>query len=151
MSDDIDAFVDNLQKQIFDETKEAFGEAGFQRWRNPLYSGRLKDFNAQARMTGKCGDTIEIFLKFKNDCVEEASYVTGGCGSSTVCGSFAAEMAIGKDPDQLSEITGEKVLKKIGRFPKEDEHCAFLAAETLQEALRSYMTRLTKGSKTIKR
>ncbi len=151
MSDDIDAFVENLQKQIFDETKEAFGEAGFQRWRNPQYSGKLDNFDAHARITGKCGDSMEIFLKFKDDRVEEASYVTDGCGSSTVCGSFAVEMAIGKDPDQISEITGEDVLKKIGRFPKEDEHCAFLAAETLQEALRSYMTRLTKGSKTIER
>ncbi len=31
MSDGIDAFVEKLQRNIFDETKEAFGEAGFQR------------------------------------------------------------------------------------------------------------------------
>ncbi len=146
MSDDFDALVENLQRQIFDETKEAFGETGFQRWRNPLYKGRLEDFDAHARITGHCGDSMEIYLKFKDDHVKEASYVTDGCGSSTVCGSFTAEMAIGKNPDQLSEITGEDVLKKIGKFPKEEKHCAFLAAETLQEALRIYMTRLTKGS-----
>jgi hypothetical protein len=27
----------------------------------------------------------------------------------------------------------------LGRFPKEDEHCAFLAAESLQSALDDYM------------
>ncbi len=139
MSDKLDDFVEKLQEQIFDETKEAFGEAGFQRWRNPLYNGKMENPDAHARIKGNCGDTIEIFLKFEDERVKEASYTTDGCGSSTVCGSFTAEMAIGKSIDQLTAITGEEVLIKIGRFPKEDEHCAFLAAETLQEALNNYM------------
>jgi nitrogen fixation NifU-like protein len=144
MSDNFDAFIDNLQNQIFDEAKEAFGEAGFQRWLNPKYNGRIQNCDASARVKGSCGDTMEMFLKFAGDRVQSASYVTDGCASSTICGSFAAEMAIGKDPDELAEITGEAILKKIGRFPEEDRHCAFLAAETLQEALRYYMIRETK-------
>lgn len=141
MNDDFDTFIDNLQEQIFDEAKEAFGETGFQRWRNPKYIGRMKNCDTSARITGDCGDTMEIFLKFSGDRVQSASYFTDGCASSSICGSFAAEMAIGKDPDELAEITGDAILKKIGRFPEEDKHCAFLASETLQEALRCYMIR----------
>ena len=114
---DLDAFVDKLQEQIFDEAKEAYGEKGFQRWRNPLYNGRLENPDAHARITGKCGDTMEIFLKLENDRVKEISYLTDGCGSSTICGSFAAELAYGKTPDELSEINGEDILKKIGIKP----------------------------------
>ena len=141
--DKLDLFVENLQEQIFEETKEAYGETGFQRWRNPLYRGRMETPNVHAKIKGQCGDTMEIYLKFGGRCVASASYVTDGCGSSTVCGSFAAEMAIGKDPDQLAGITGEMILKKIGRFPGEDEHCAYLAAETLQAALHEYMVKKT--------
>ena len=82
---------------------------------------------------------MEIFLKFEHDHVKQAAYWTDGCASSTVCGSFAAEIAIEKNPDELCEITGETILNILGRFPKEDEHCAFLAAETLQDALNNYM------------
>ena len=82
---------------------------------------------------------MQIFLKFENDRVCDAAYLTDGCGSSTVCGSFAAEMAIGKNPDEVAAITGDAILEKLGRFPEEDRHCAFLAAETLQEALNRYM------------
>lgn len=139
MGDNFDAFIENLQNQIFNEAKEALGELGFQRWRDPLYRGRMENPDAHARIKGTCGDTMEIFLKFEHDRVKEASYWTDGCASSTVCGSFAAEIAIGKNPDELSEITGETILNILGRFPKEDEHCAFLAAETLQEALNDYM------------
>lgn len=144
MTDRFDAFVEKLQEQIFDETRDAFGEAGFQRWRNPLYRGPMADADSHARVTGECGDTMEIFLKFKNNRVCNAAYLTDGCGSSTVCGSFAAEMAHDRTPDELTDITGETILGKLGRFPEEDRHCAFLAAATLQEALNRYMARSVK-------
>ncbi len=147
MNDDLDTFLDNLQEEIFDEAKEAFGEAGFERWRNPKYNGRMENSDTSACIKGECGDTMEIFLKFDGDCVKSASYITDGCASSTICGSTTAEMSIGKDPDELTEITGDAVLKTIGRFPEEDKHCAFLASETLQEALRCYMISETTKNK----
>jgi nitrogen fixation NifU-like protein len=82
---------------------------------------------------------MEMFIVFKNGRVKTATYTTDGCGASTVCGSFTVEMAIGKTPDEVAGITGEKVLAAIGTFPEEDRHCAFLAAETLQTALDAYM------------
>ena len=91
------------------------------------------------RVAGLCGDTMEIYLQFKNDRVKKASFQTDGCGSSTICGSFAAELALGKNPDELTNITGETILNILGDMPEEDRHCAFLAAETLQDALNDYM------------
>ena len=145
MADDFDTFVDQLQEQIFDETRDAFGEAGFQRWRNPQFRGPLADADSHARVKGSCGDTMEIFLKFENGRVSEAAYLTDGCGSSTVCGSFAAEMAFGKSPEELTDITGDAILEKLGRFPEEERHCAFLAAQTLQEAVERYMIAQREG------
>ncbi|MGB5156681.1 iron-sulfur cluster assembly scaffold protein [Desulfobacterium sp. N47] len=135
----LDDFIDNLQEKIFDEAKEAYGEKGFQRWRNPRYQGRMADADAHARVTGQCGDSMEIYLKFENDRVKEASYFTDGCASSSICGSFAAELTIGKDPDALTDINSKAVLKKIGKLLQEDLHCADLAASAVQEALNNYM------------
>ena len=128
MENDFDDFVNKLQQKIFEDTREAYGEVAFEHWQNPIYQGEMENPDGHARITGKCGDTMEIFLKFHNDRTQKALYQTDGCGSSMVCGSIAAEMAIGKSPDELLAITGEAILKKLGRFPKEDEHCAFLAA-----------------------
>jgi len=139
MSDSLDDFVQDLQEQIFEETRAAYGEIVYQRWRNPLYMGKMENSDAHAHVKGECGDTIEIFLKFKNDRIKKASFLTDGCGPSAVCGSFAAEMSIGKSPDEILEITGEAILKKVGGLPEEDRHCAFLAAATLQEVLNTYM------------
>ena len=137
--DDFDSFVNNLQEQIFNEAREAYGEKGFHRWRNPRYNGKMAIYDGHARITGECGDTMEIFLKFENDRVKQASYFTDGCAASSICGSFAAQLAMGKDPDELTDINGDAVLKEIGRLPEADKHCAVLAAATLQEALSNYM------------
>lgn len=147
MSGSLDDFVHELREQIFEETREAYGEIAYQRWLNPLFRGVMTDPDGHAILRGVCGDTMEIFLKFENGRVKEASFQTDGCGSSTVCGSFVAEMSIGKGPDGLLEITAEAIMKRVGRLPKEDEHCAFLAAETLHEALNDSMIKSLGGKK----
>ncbi|PIE65458.1 MAG: iron-sulfur cluster assembly scaffold protein [Desulfobacterales bacterium] len=135
---DFDALISELQEKSFNEAKNAFGEKGFERWRNPRFNGPIKDADGFGQITGSCGDTMEIYLKFKEGRVEEASYVTTGCGSSALCGSFAAELAIGKNPDELRKIEPEDILKTIGTFPEKDAHCAYLAIETLVKALENY-------------
>ena len=144
MGDDLDSFVEDLQSQIFEETKAAYGDVGFERWRKPLFMGRIENPDGYGRIKGSCGDTMEVFLKFENDRVKKASFQTDGCGTSTMCGSFAAELAIGKEPDELTDITGETIINILGTMPEEDRHCAFLAAETLQDALNDYMVQPNK-------
>lgn len=135
----LDNFLDNLQNEIFEDAKKALGEKGFQRWRNPKFNGKMENPDGHASLTGECGDTMEIYLKFENSRVAEASYFTNGCASSAIAGSFAAELTLGKDPDELTDITKETVLNTIGRLPENDLHCASLAARTIQEALGNYM------------
>jgi nitrogen fixation NifU-like protein len=147
MDKEIDDFAQKLQEQIFEGIRETYGKIVYDRFLNPVHSGTMSDPDGFARIKGHCGDTMEICLKFENNRVKEALYLTDGCGSSNVCGSFAAEMSIGKNPDEILEITGEDILNKLGKFPKEEEHCAFLAAETLQEALNDFMIKQTAKQK----
>ena len=144
MGDTLDDFVHDIKEQIYEETKEAYGEIAYQRWLNPLFMGPMKNPDSYARSRGVCGDTMEIFLKFEGGRVKEASFQADGCGSSSVCASFAAELSMGKAPDELLAISGEVIMKKLGGLPKEDEHLAFLAAETLQQALNDYMIKKAK-------
>ncbi len=137
---DLNEFLDNLQNEIFKEARQALGEKGFLRWRNPKYNEKMKNPDGYSRITGECGDSMEIYLKFKNNKVLKASYITNGCASSSISGSFAAELTIGKTPDEILDITPEKVLSTIGKLPEQDLHCASLASRSVQEALNNYMS-----------
>lgn len=147
MNEDFDAFLQELQEHILEETKRDFGEKVYQRWRNPLYVGRIRGADGQARVQGLCGDSMEVFLKFEGDRVAEASFQTDGCGPTVVCGSYAAEMALGKTPDDLLEITGASILTELGGLPQGHEHCAFLAAESLRAAADDYMIKQARERK----
>ncbi len=137
--DTLDQFVSDLQAEINEEMRKTYGDIVFKRWQNPLYMGRMTLTDGYARHTGSCGDTMEIFLRFEDGKVKEASFLTDGCASSMVCGSFAAELAIGKTPEEIKEITGEIILDILGGLPDHDRHCAFLAAETLHLSVANYL------------
>jgi len=148
LEDTLDKFVAELQAEINRGTLETYGEVVFKRWQEPLYMGRMALADGYARVTGSCGDTMEIFLRFEEGQVKEASFWTDGCASSMVCGSYAAELARGKTLEELSNITGKTILDILGGLPDHDRHCAFLAAETLQKALEHYLNVTGKNERT---
>ncbi len=61
MSGSFDDFVEDLQKQIFAETREDYGNVAFQRWIKPLYMGGMANPDGYGRVPGSCGDTMEIY------------------------------------------------------------------------------------------
>jgi nitrogen fixation NifU-like protein len=145
MKNPMDDFVDKLQEQIFEETREVYGEEVFNRWQNPKFMGRMTNASCVGRLTGSCGDRMEIYLRITNDKVEEASFFTEGCGASVACGSVVAELATGKDLEEASQIGGDTVLMVLGGLPEEENHCAFLAAETLLAAIHQWMLESSKA------
>jgi len=139
MSDNLDSFLDDLQNRVFEDTRENMGEEVYKRWRNPVYLEKMDDPSSWAALTGSCGDTITIYLRIENDVVSMARFETTGCGSSQVSGEVACEYAQGKTVEQAGMLDGKDVLETLGGLPEENEHCAYLAAETLREAVRKYL------------
>lgn len=135
------ALVDAIQTEALDEAKQAFGESGYHRWRNPKFCGKLNNPDSSARLKGSCGDTMEMYIKVDSNShrVSSVSYLTDGCGSSSVAGSFAAELATGKSFQEVQQLTGKDVINAIGKFPREEEHCAYLAIKTIQKAVSGYI------------
>ena len=139
MKNPMDDFVDKLQEQIFDETRKVYGEEVFNRWQNPKFMGKMTNASCVGRLTGSCGDRMEIYLRIKDDRIEEATFFTDGCGSSVACGSMVTELVTGKDLDDAAQISGDTVLRALGALPEEEQHCAYLAAEALQAAIHEWM------------
>jgi len=136
--DEFEALVQQLQQNSFADARDAYGDKGFDRWRNPRYHESIAKPDGSSFLQGSCGDSIGISLTFRDNRVEQAAYRTDGCASSALCGSFTAELAIGKTPSELFALTADDVLEAIGRFPREDRHCATLAIKALQQAAKEY-------------
>jgi len=107
---------------------------------NPRNCGTLAKPDGYAKIKGPCGDTMEIFLKVRNDKIEDISYTTDGCMTSHAAGSAATVMAKGKTVRECIRINQSSILDHLGGMPKDSEHCALLAANTFHKALKNYAT-----------
>jgi len=98
-----------------------------------------------ARITGPCGDTMEIYLKVDSGVIIDASFQTDGCSPSQASGGMVAKMTKGKSIAEIKELTAQDILDALGGLPEESEHCALLAADTLKEALADIVRRENPG------
>ena len=97
--------------------------------------------DGQARITGTCGDTMEIRLAFKAGIVRRFSYWTDGCVYSLNCVCQAAELAKGKTPTEILDVGTEDIRRAVGGLPADHLHCASLAVDTLHASVDHYMQR----------
>lgn len=141
MSSDFDQFAGKLQEAVFEDMRRDYSEKVIELFLNPRNLGRIEGADGHGRVTGSCGDTMEIFLKIKNDEIVDATFITDGCGPSLVCGSTVTELAKGQHIRDALKLSSEKVLEEIGCLPEADQHCAKLAADTLQDAIFNYSKR----------
>jgi len=103
--------------------------------------------NGKARITGSCGDTMELSLRFEKDRVVDTAYWTDGCAYSFNCLYAVAELAKGKTPDEILEIDAELIQESIGGLPADHMHCARLSLDTLYAALEDYMKNARQGKR----
>ena len=138
MSDTLDSFVAQMQTEIFEQTRQDFGDAFYQRWMNPTHMGVLFSPSAQAELTGECGDQIRIFLHIEQETVGQAMFQTTGCGPSIVSADAACELAEGKTLEEAAGMEQSDVISVLGFLPEDKKHCAHLAASVIREAVRLY-------------
>ena len=137
--EDLENFAKALQEQIMEQARKEYSEPVIDRWINPRHQGTLEQPDGYGKVTGSCGDTIEIWLKVKNGAIVNATFMTDGCGTSIASGSMVTELARGKSISEARSISQQDVLGALGGLPEESEHCALLAANTLKEAMRDYI------------
>jgi len=106
---------------------------------HPRHHGPLEFFDGHACLTGPCGDTMEFWLLARSGKVENVSFITDGCGPSLACGSMAACLAEGRQVEDAAGLRQQDILEALGGLPKESEHCALLATNTLKAACEDRM------------
>lgn len=100
---------------------------------------RLADAGASAKITGRCGETMEVYFRLDGEKIVEATFFTDGCSFSVLCGHAAAKLAEQRTLEEAAEIEADSILSVIGRVPQEEAHCAELAAETVRAAVHDWM------------
>jgi nitrogen fixation NifU-like protein len=128
-----------LEEMVIEDLRRVYSAQVIDHFQNPRNVGEIPDADGVGRVTGSCGDTMEIYLRVRGDRIIDANFWTDGCGTSIVSGSMTTELAKGKSIAEAWGITKDVILSSLGGLPEESEHCALLAADTLRAAVRDYM------------
>jgi len=63
---DLDELVKNIEEEVLEEAREVYTEKTLEEAYNPKNIGELKTSSGAARVTGPCGDTLQIHIKVDN-------------------------------------------------------------------------------------
>ena len=136
MENDLDQWARELQESILEDVRKNYSEVVIDHWIRPRNFGRMEGPDGYAKIKGPCGDTMEIFLRLTDDGkIEEASFLTDGCGTSIASASVCVMVARGKTLHEALQISQKTLLDIMHGLPEEDQHCPLLAADTLHMAV----------------
>ncbi len=91
-----------------------------------------------------CGDLMEIFIRVRENVIEDIRFRTFGCGSAIATSSMVTELARGKRLEEALRITRDDVATELDGLPPQKMHCSNLAADALHAAIRDYQERQKK-------
>lgn len=135
IQDDWDRLVAELQQEIETKERALYSAKVLEQARNPTHLSRMEAPDAYGRVTGWCGDTMEIFLRLNSHTIQQATFMTDGCGSTIACGNMLSSMITGKTPEEAAQIDAETLTQALDGLPDDSAHCAVLAVSTLRQAL----------------
>jgi len=116
-----------------------YSEKVMDHFRNPRNVGYMENADGVGEVgNAKCGDIMTIYLKIKDDIIEDVSFETFGCGSAIASSSMATELIKGKHIDEAMALTNRAVAEALDGLPPVKMHCSVLAEEAIKAALKDY-------------
>ncbi len=115
-------------------------------FRNPRNMGEIPDADGVGTVGNPvCGDLMTIYIKVKDDRLEDIKFKTFGCGAAIATSSMITEMAKGKTLEEAMKIQRKDVAENLDGLPPIKMHCSNLAADGLHKAIEDYWEK--KGKK----
>ena len=88
-----------------------------------------------------CGDQMKMFIKVKNNRINDIRWKTYGCASAIASTSALSELAKGKTLEEALDISAEDIDNYLGKLPKHKFHCSILGHDALREAINNYRSK----------
>ena len=109
---------------------------------HPRNVGEIPDADGVGEVgNAKCGDIMKMYLKIKDDRIEDVKFETFGCGSAIASSSMATELIKGKTLEEALAVTNKQVVDALGGLPAYKLHCSVLAEESIKAAVKNYYDR----------
>jgi len=122
-----------------------YTEEVMENFSNPKNVGEIEDADGIGQVGNTtCGDIMKIYIKVKDNIIEDIKFKTFGCGAAIATSSKATELVKGKTIEEAEKLTNKAVAEALGGLPGPKMHCSNLAADALHKAIEDYKEKQVK-------
>ena len=119
-----------------------YTEKVMEHFRNPRNMGEIPDADGVGEVGNPvCGDIMKIFLRIRDNRIEDIKFQTFGCAAAIATSSMVTELAKGKTLEEAWAITNRDVADSLEGLPPIKMHCSLLAEEGIHKAINDYRKR----------
>ena len=127
-----------------------YSEKVMEHFSNPRNVGEIENADGVGEVGNpKCGDIMKIYLKVKDNVIEDVKFKTFGCASAIASSSMATELIKGKTIDEAWNLTNSAVAEALDGLPPIKMHCSVLAEEAIHTALNDYRAKHIEDRKSV--
>lgn len=91
-----------------------------------------------------CGDSLTIYIKVKDNVIEDISFLVFGCTASVATSSMTTVLAKGKTIEKALEIQEGDIVEALDGLPENKLHCSNLGVQALRSAIKDYLSKKEK-------
>ena len=89
-----------------------------------------------------CGDSLTLYIKVKDNIIEDISFMVFGCVAAIATSSMTTELAKGKSLDEAYKINDQDIADALDGLPEQKMHCSVLGATALKNAIDNYYSKI---------
>ncbi len=119
-----------------------YSEKVMDHFEHPRNVGEIADANGVGELGNPtCGDIMKIYIKVKDEKIQDVKFKTFGCGAAIATSSMVTELVKGRTLDEAESISNAVVAEALDGLPPVKMHCSNLAADALHLAIEDYKSR----------
>ena len=121
-----------------------YNEIVLEHFQKPHNQGSILDADGIGEVGNPvCGDMMKIYIKVKDNKIEDIKFETLGCGAAIASTSMLTDLVKGKTLEEALKVTKQDVVDALGGLPNVKVHCSLLAVDGLAQAIEKYNSGLS--------
>jgi len=119
-----------------------YSEKLLEHFKNPKNVGVIEDADGVGEAGNpKCGDMMTVYIKVKDEVIEDIKFQTFGCAAAIATSSMMTELAKGKNIEEALKISKKDIADALDGLPPIKMHCSLLAEDALKKAIEDYLNK----------